>query len=71
MKVQHTGEKQIYFQEPDFKALESPTDIQHELIKHMESQGHKNLYHISIFIDGFTDLEFRECANTLNNINQS
>ncbi len=41
MKVKHTGEEPICFQEYEPEALENIRDTQHKIITYMKKQGHK------------------------------
>ena len=43
MKVKHTDEEPIYFQEYEPEALENIIDAQHKIITYMKKQGHKKL----------------------------
>ena len=43
MKVKHTDEEPIYFQEYEPEALENIIDTQHKIITYMKKQGHKNI----------------------------
>ena len=57
MKVKHTDEEPIYFQEYEPEALENIIDTQHKIITYMKKQNHKKLYQILIIIDDFADHE--------------
>ena len=57
MKVKHTDEEPICFQEYEPEALENRIDTQHKIITYMKKQGRKQLYQIIIIIDDFADHE--------------
>ena len=40
MKVKHTDEEPIYFQEYEPEALEHIIDTQHKIVTYMKKQGH-------------------------------
>jgi len=57
MKVQHTDEDPIYFDDPDFDALEKIIDTQHKIIKYMKERKYKKLFQILIVVDDHADNE--------------
>ena len=55
MKVKHTKEEPIYFDQYDPEALENIITTQHKLAEHMKRNGHTKIYQILVVIDDFAD----------------
>ena len=67
MKVKHTDEEPIYFQEYEPEALENIIDTQHKIITYMKNKIIK-IYQILIIIDDFADHEKMQAFKVIKSV---